>query len=166
MHTFLSVISSWSTRLFCWFSEQQFSASEGPRQLKICFDDSKWRDYPNERQLSKPHPSLYPLISLWAFFFLFHPVLILHHPLVIHQIHCLIPPVFPFPPFSTSIMFYSLHHLSFLFPLLSFFIPNHLSKHILFSFFGYAFLCLPFWFCCIPLLFPGEPLTELATEAI
>lgn len=64
VHTFLSVLPSWSTRFFCWFSEQQFGPSEGQRQVKFCFDDSKWRDYPNERQLSKPHPSLSPSISL------------------------------------------------------------------------------------------------------
>lgn len=51
------------------FPEQQFGPSEGQRQVKFCFDDSKWRDYPNERQLSKPRPSLYPSVSLGLFFY-------------------------------------------------------------------------------------------------
>lgn len=62
---------------FGWFSEKQFGPSKGQRQVKFCFDDSKWSDYPNERQLSKPHPSL--CLSIAQGLFLFRPMLALHH---------------------------------------------------------------------------------------
>lgn len=114
VHTFLSVLPSWSTRLFCWFSEQQFGPSEGQRQVKFCFDDSKWRDYPNERQLSKPHPSLQPSISLGYFI---PPNARASPSQAIHHIHYLIPPALPFfLLFFFLIMFSSLHHLNLFIP--------------------------------------------------
>ena len=73
------------------FPEQQFGPSEGQRQVKFCFDDSKWRDYPNERQLSKPRPSLYPSVSLGLFFI--PPSAHAPPSQAIHHIHFLIPPV-------------------------------------------------------------------------
>lgn len=117
VHTFLSVLPSWSTKLFCWYSEEQLGPSKGHRQVKICFDDSKWRDYPNERQLSKLHPSPLPFnISMCPLFFSLSELMLYKLKLFIiftiqFHLYSLSSPI------SVHLMFFCLHHLDFLFPL-------------------------------------------------
>lgn len=111
VHTFLSVLSSWRTRLFCWFSEKQFGPSKGQRQVKFCFDDSKWSDYPNERQLSKPHPSLSAFQYLRVFFY---SAQCSHSTISGYSSYSLLDstrtPIFP--SLSFLIMFFCIHHLN------------------------------------------------------
>lgn len=132
--SFLSpVLSFWRTggSFCCWFSEKQFSPSEGQRQVKFCLDDSKWSDYPNERQLSELHPFLCPSISLALLFFKFHPMHTLHH-------------------LRLFIMFTTWFHLQSIFPSLliphNVLLPSSSQPFIPFSL-TFSFICLCSFTC-------------------